>query len=117
MEETKTFVINGFKIDITSITLTDGARDANVNSLNEATNYPFKVKFNEFNQGDNCLLDLGLSDTNEKNPLFLLYQTTDSPNGEGRLYELYLNSKASVLDFKFYRLILEINGNWEFFIE
>ena len=71
----------------------------------------------EFNQGDNCLLDLGLSDTNEKNPLFLLYQTTDSPNGEGRLYELYLNSKASVLDFKFYRLILEINGNWEFFIE
>ena len=24
MEETKTFVINGFKIDITSITLTDG---------------------------------------------------------------------------------------------
>ncbi len=107
MEETKTFVINGFKIDITSITLTDGAR----------TNYPFKVKFNEFNQGDNCLLDLGLSDTNEKNPLFLLYQTTDSPNGEGRLYELYLNSKASVLDFKFYRLILEINGNWEFFIE
>ena len=79
-----------------------------------------KVSFRggyEFNQGDNCLLDLGLSDTNEKNPLFLLYQTTDSPNGEGRLYELYLNSKASVLDFKFYRLILEINGNWEFFIE
>ena len=35
MEETKTFVINGFKIDITSITLTDGARDGNVNILNE----------------------------------------------------------------------------------
>ena len=60
MEETKTFVINGFKIDITSITLTDGARDANVNSLNEGQTIPLKVKFNEFNQGDNCLLDLGL---------------------------------------------------------
>ena len=42
MEETKTFVINGFKIDITSITLTDGARDANANSLNEGQTIPLR---------------------------------------------------------------------------
>lgn len=42
MEETKTFVINGFKIDITSITLTDGARDANANSPNEGQTIPLR---------------------------------------------------------------------------
>ena len=70
-----------------------------------------RVKFNEFNQGGNRLVDLGLSDTNEKNSLFLISQTTGSPNGEGKLYEWSLNSKASVLNFKFYRLILEITGD------
>lgn len=51
------------------------------------------------------------------NPLFLGYQTTGSPNGESALYEFYLKSKASVLEFQFDQLTLEINGDWEFFIE
>ena len=75
------------------------------------TSYPFKVKFNEFNQGDNRLLDLGLSNTNEKNSLFSVYQTTGSPNSEGKLYEWSLNSKATVLNFKFYRFIIAITGD------
>lgn len=60
---------------------------------------------------------MGLSNTNEKNSLFSVYQTTGSPNSEGKLNEWSLNSKATVLNFKFYGFILEITGDWEFFIE
>lgn len=51
------------------------------------------------------------------NPLFSGYQTTGSPNSESILHEFYLKSKASVLEFQFDQLTLEINGDWEFFIE
>lgn len=118
-DETQTFFVNGFNVDMTSLELTDGPKDENGNLLNEGENRIFKVnvKFNELNEEGEWLLFLRLSDAFERNPLISGYQMTISPNGEGILYELYLNSKVSVLEFRFCELILEIDGNWEFFIE
>lgn len=117
--ETKTFFVNGFKVDMTPITLTDAPRDEAGNLLNEGENYAFQVevKFDEFNADNERLLNLSLNHTNYENPLFLGYQTTASSNGEGLLYEFYLESKVPVLEFQFDNLMLEINGDWEFFIE
>lgn len=42
MEETKIFVINGFKINITLITLIDEAGDGNGNILNEGETIPLR---------------------------------------------------------------------------
>ncbi len=113
------FTLNGFAIEMMPIRLTDGPTDEFGNLLNEGDNFTLEVKVNhsEFNSEGDRLIYFSIEDTVEIDSLFSGYQTTDSPIAGEKLYEIYLKEKASVLNFRFTNVVLEINGDWEFFIE
>lgn len=115
----QTFTVNGFAIEMTPITLKDGPKDEFGNLLNEGDNFTLEVKVNQsnFNSEGDRLIYFSIEDTVETDSLFLGYQTTGSPIAGEKLYEIYLKEKASVLNFRFTNMVLEINGDWEFFIE